>query len=276
MKIGLFAQHAGLIDLLTTMWEGHDVRLAPRWDKYPKTWEGDEDVIVSTLPYDPESLRTGKPTIVYYTDPTFPEYQRLVQQGKEAGDLTVIGAEDCYPDDLFIFGVTQFIPFAVRPANYPPYTGWKPRVAVIQRKPYERWDQVVRGATGVGMTLEQFMEGIPYEVVEEWDTNRFRLHYTEDRVLFYYSNSPYTIVMFEAMTAGMPIVAFDHHHRVKQSVIHKYLTHYSIDRDQIRTWLKEYLDSLPKRQEYPALPTFDEVWEQWDRLFYETTKGKTA
>lgn len=271
MKIGLFAKHAGLIDLLDSLWEGHDVRLAPRWDHYPKTWQGDEDIIVSTLPYDPESLLTGKPTIVYYTDPTFPDFQKMIQEKFDNKQVTVIGAENCYPEDLFIRGVTEFIPFAVNPTRYPPYVGWKPIVSVVNRKPLERWDDVVRGATGVGLPLKDFMGDISYEIVNEENETHFRQKYADNRVLFYYSNSPYTIVMFEAMAAGMPIVAYDQHHRWDhEKPIHKYLTFYSTDRDQIRLWLRMYLAAQPVKVEYPQLPKFEKVREQWNLLFERT------
>lgn len=269
MKIGLWAKHAGLIDLLMNLWVGHDVRLAPRWDHYRSTWEGDEDIIVSTLPYD--NPPTDKPIIYYYTDPTFPDIQKRVQAERDEGKAVVIGAEHCYPDDLFIRGVSEFIPFAMNPSNYPPYVGYKPQVAVINRKPHERWDDVIRGATGVGLSLADFMGNIPYEVIEEQEVGKFRRGYSDNRVLFYYSNSPYTIVMFEAMTAGMPIVAYDQHHRWSfEKPIHKYLEFYSIDRDRIRLWLRMFLAAKPMKQSYPSLPDFEKVRESWNLLFART------
>lgn len=271
MKIGLYAEHAGLIDLLATLWEDHDVRLSPRWDAFrdrgQTPWQGDEDIIVTTLPYRAESMRTGKPTIVYYTDPTFPENQFDVQGLANEGKVTVIGAEDCYPDDLFVSGVTQFIPFAIKRDKYLPYLGYKPQVAVVNQKPRERWDQVVRGATGVGMSLEELFGDIPFVIVDEDDVTRFRRNYTDSRVLFYFSNSPYTIVMWEAMLVGMPIVAWDWHHRAKQSVIHKYLHQYSIDPVQIRLWLREHLAAKATPVTYPMLPKFEEVQDLWNKQF---------
>lgn len=268
LKIGLWAKHAGLIDLLLELWREHDVRLAPRWDKYPPTWQGDEEIIVSTLPYD--NPATDKPLIYYYTDPSFIDMQKRVQKEKDEGRAIVIGAENCYPDQFFIKGVEKFIPFALNPTRYPPYTGFRPAVSIVNRKPLVRWDQVVRGASGVGQTLEEFLGWTPFEIIDEYDTNRFWLRgYSENRVLFYFSNSPYTIVMFEAMTVGMPIVAFDHHHAWDhEKPIHKYLTQYSTDRDQIRLWLKEHLENKnPSRVTYPLLPNFEEVRDLWNKQF---------
>lgn len=275
MKIGLWAEHAGLIDMLAELWQGHDIRLAPRWDGFRsrgKTpWVGDEDIIVTTLPYRPESLATGKPTIVYFTDPAFPDTRQQIIDMAARGEITVVGAEHCYPDDLFIPGITMYIPFAVNPRRYPPYTGYKPQVAVMNRKPEVRWGEVVRGATGVSMSLAEFFQDIPYEIIDEPDDNRFRLRCSQDRVLFYFSNSPYTIVLFEAMTIGMPIVAWDHHHRwAHEKPIHKYLGpgQYSIDVEQVRMMLREQLKvRFPAGVAYPALPVFEEVQKQWETLF---------
>lgn len=267
LKIGLWAKHAGLIDLLMEMWRDHDIRLAPRWDRFPPTWQGDEDIIVSTLPYD--NPLTDKPIIYYYTDPTFPEIQQRIQKEKDAGKAIVIGAENCFRPEQFISGVTEFIPFALNPTRYPPYKGFRPAVSIVNKKPLARWDQVVRGATGVGMTLEEFLGWIPFQIIDEYDTNRFRMRgYAENRVLFYFSNSPYTIVMFEAMTVGMPIVAFNHHHWwANYKPIEKYLTHYSTDRDEIRAMLREFLTKDPQRVTYPNLPKFEEVQDLWTKLF---------
>ncbi len=274
MKIGLWCKHAGLIDLMENVLENHDVRLAPRWDHYPKTWDGTEDVIISTLPYDAESLLTGKPTIVYYTDPTWPDLQNLVQARWDARQTIVIGAENCYPDDLFIKRVEQFIPFALKPTNYPPYTGYKPYVAVINQKPHERWDEVIRGATGLGMTLHEFFGDIPYKIIDEDNKERFRENYADNRVLFYFSNSPYTIVMWEAMTSGMPIVAWDHHHRWEhEKPIHKYLFHYTNNIEEARTMLRDILGRKPERIVYPMLPDFNKVKEQWEELLWNTVRG---
>lgn len=273
LKIGLYAEHAGLIDLLATLWQDHDVRLAPRWDHFPQQWQGDEDIIVSTLPYRSESLNTGKPTLVYYTDPTFPENRGEVQKLKDAGIVRVIGAENCYPQDLFIDGVDTFIPFAVKRDRYLPYLGWRPQVAVVNQKPRERWDQVVRGATGVGMSLEDLFQDIPFTIVDEDDVMRFRKEYADNRVLFYFSNSPYTIVMFEAMTIGMPIVAWDWHHRATNSVIHKYLTQYSIDPDEIRAMIRKELSAKNAPVIY-NIPTFEEVQDLWNKQFSEMTSNQ--
>jgi hypothetical protein len=272
MIIGLYAKHAGLIQMLADLWQGmgHEVRLSPLWPGFSKTWRGDEDIIVSTLPYDKESLTTGKPTIVYYTDPTFPYLQKNVQDLFDAKAIQVIGAEDCYLPEHFPQGVTRFIPFAVNPKEYPVYRPDRNEVIVVNRKPEERWKEVIRGATGVYMDLDAYLDGIPYRVVNDTDTGSFRQNYARSKVLFYFSNSPYTLVMFEAMTVGMPIVAFNHHHAAKSHPIEKYLNLYSTDRDHIRSLLRRFLelDGEHLRQKYPALPSFDVVQKMWDYAFH--------
>lgn len=273
MKIGLYAEHSGLIDMLAEIWTGHDIRLSPKWDGFRnrgKTpWEGDEDIIVSTLPYRMESLTTGKPTIVYFTDPASPETRMRIIDLYLQNKILVVGAEHCYPDDLFIPSIMTYIPFAVNPRRYPPYTGYKPQVAVMNRKPEVRWGEVVRGATGVSMSLAEFFRDIPYEIIDEPDDNRFRLRCAQDRVLFYFSNSPYTIVMFEAMTMGMPIVAWDHHHRWDhEKPIHKYLPRqYTNNIEEARIMLRNVLEVKQARMWYPTLPKFEEVQKQWETLF---------
>ena len=268
LKIGLWAEHAGLIDVLRTLWEEHDVRLAPRWDGFHgQTWQGDEDIIISTLPYKPESLLTGKPTIVYFTDPIQKNVQKQIQELFDDNKITVIGAEDCYPDDLYIEGIKQCIPFALKRNNYPPFIGYKPSIAVVNQKPVERWHDVVTGALKKFMSLEELFGDIPYEIIREDSTSRFRLRYAEHRGLFYFSNSPYTIVMFEAMLVGMPIVAWDHHHRwANYKPIHKYLTSYSTDVEEIRTMLRKIIASPPTKQTY-QYTKFEEVQDLWNNLF---------
>lgn len=276
MKIGLYAKHAGLIDLLYHLWNGkHDVRLAPRWDGFEghKTWQGDEDIIVSTLPYDTESLTTGKPTIVYYTDPTFVHLQKEVQRLFDEKKITVVGAEDCYLPEHFINGVEKYIPFAIKPDRYPKHSGHKPEVIIVNQKPYERWEQVVRGATGVFEPLETYLEGIPFRVIDEDLVTKFRQNFADARAIFYYSNSPYTIVMFEAMTVGIPIVAFNHHHSAKAKPIEKYLIDYSTDKDTIRKLLRYYLEA-PTSINYVKNPDFVEIQMEWEKLFEEVMNAK--
>lgn len=274
LTIGLAAEHAGLIELLAELWQGmgHVVHLYPKWPNFPSPFDGTEDIIVSTLPYRLDQLETGKPTIVYYTDPIWPDTQKKIQELFNDKKVRVIGAEDCYMPQHFPDGVTEFIPFALNPKNYPVYTGVKKEVAIINRKPEERWKEVIRGATGVYMPLEQYLEGIPYKIITIENQGSFRKAYAEHKVLFYFSNSPYTIVMFEAMTVGMPVVAFNHHHLAKYHPIERYLHPYSIERDQIRKWLIEYLEGpeLPP-QTYPSLHKFEVIQSMWQKVFEEMT-----
>jgi len=269
MKIGLAAEHAGLIDLLCNIWcDHHDVRLHPQWagSKLPD-WQGDEDIIVSTLPYRIESLKTGKATICYFTDPTWPKEREEVQKLLKEKKITVIGAEDCYLPEHFVEGVTEFIPFALNPDNYPVYQGDVPVVAIANRKPIERWEAVVRGAKGLFIDIASFLKVFAWVIIKEDYHWKYKQKLAQSRVLFYYSHSPFTIVMFEAMTIGIPIVAFDHTHAAKNNVMHKYLFNCSTDQKQINEWLSDYLAKPPTRVEYPALPNFMEVRAMWDDLF---------
>lgn len=269
LKIGLWCQHAGLIWLLYDLWKDrYDVRMAPRWDTFLNgTWQGDEDIIVSTLPYETESLTTGKPTIVYYTDPTWPNLQKEVQRLFNEKKIMVIGAEDCYMPEHFISGVTKFIPFAINPENYPKYNGQKNNVVIANRKPIDRWIEIIRGATGVSTTLEMFLDGLDWKIISASEHSVYKKELADSKVLFYYSNSPYTIILFEAMTVGIPIVGYNHHHLAKNHPMEKYLWFYSTNQEQIKKWLADFLNANPKPVFYPSLPNFNQVQKEWDNLF---------
>lgn len=274
MKIALYAEHGGLIKMLVDLWQDHDVRLYPRWDKYTKNVQGDEDVAVVTLPYKPEWTQNGKPTIIYYTDPLIKgliENRELIDRLSDDKKLTVIGGEDCYPKEWNARNIQKNIPFSVYPPYYPPYTGWKPVVAVVNRQAEKRWGDCVRGVEGRIIPLDEYLEGIPYEIINIDDDNQFKKAYADYRCLFYFSNSPYTIVLFEAMTAGMPIVAYNHCQTGRSKVIEKYLNVFSTDREEIRSTLQLLLEERQRKQIYPITP-FEEVRKMWNELFQEVVK----
>jgi len=140
---------------------------------------------------------------------------------------------------------------------------------IVNRKPETRLMETTRGALGskVGYDVARMMGDMPYTVAREPDIPKFKQMYADHRVLFYYTNSPYTIVMYEAMTVGMPVVAYNHAIKSWTSVIERWFPKRSIYPDEIRVMLKEELDKASPGQpvEY-SIPSFDEIKQRWNDL----------
>lgn len=274
MKIALYAEHGGLIKMLVDLWKDHDVRLYPRWDKYAHEVQGDEDVAVLTLPYREEWFNPKIPTIVYFTDPLIigeKNYRDVADRQAEQYGTHIILGEDCYPEEWTPRNIEGEIPFAVYPLYYPPHTGWKPVVAVINRKAEKRWEECVRGIERKIIPLDEYLEGIPFEIIDIDDDDKFKKAYADYRCLFYFSNSPYTLVMFEAMTVGMPIVAYNHCQTGRSKPIEKYLNVFSTDREEIRSLLQMLLEERQPEVQYSLTP-FQEVQQKWNELFERVRK----
>jgi len=276
-RVKLFARHWGLIDLMHDVLKHHDVRLQEPWEAHV-THKGDEDIVISTFAYqDLNDLKGDKPVILYATDPV-PLFMldrfKAIQKEKW---LTVVLSEKCYPQEICpIEKEYTEIPFAIDASKYAPYSGTLNKVLVANRKARDRWTECVRGATGLACSLEEFLGDIPFDILEIPDKNTYRQLFPKYKVMFYYSNSPYTIVMWEAMTLGMPMVGFNHHHVSTYKPIEKYLPNFSTDRDTVRKMLKDELAKTPQRVVY-NINSYESVVAQWDKIIEEAiTKFKTV
>lgn len=277
MKIALYIQHEGLLRMLLHLWEDHEVRIYSEWEGAMRLAMppllGDEDVIVSAIGHHELNwLNTDKPVIAYVTDPIYPPTAGLgFKYWLEQENFTVIGAEDCYPPE-YVVPFSDCIPYTI--GGYPPYNASINKVLIVSRKPDQRLMAVTREALHGKMYAEdkvydlaKMMGDLPYVVAREADITKFRQMYADYKVLFYFSHSPFTVVMYEAMAVGMPVVAYNSVHFGWTSVIEKWFPKRSIYPEEISKMLKEELGRIPPGPAiYYGNPSFDEVKQRWNDL----------
>jgi hypothetical protein len=273
MKISLYGKHWGLVSHLRDILEkDHEVSVVEA-KSFPAQFNLIEskfapDVHISTFPYDDIKFYDKKtPLIVYATDPVYAYIFEEMKEIQKWGGCTVVVAEPCFHQEYWPISFQHEIPFAIDPSKYHEWTGGIHRVAVVNRKARERWNECVRGATGIGYSLEEFLGDIPFDVVQIDDNEEYRKKLSEYDVLFYFSNSPYTLVMFEAMGIGMPMVGFNHHQLATYKPIERYLKDYSTHSETIKTMLKAKLNE-PKKETYPV-QSFDTIREKWGLVINE-------
>jgi hypothetical protein len=227
------------------------------------------DVHISTFPYDDIKHYDKKtPLILYATDPVYHYVFEEVKAIQNWEGCTTVAAEPCFHQDYWPIQHTEEIPFAINPEKYSAWTGGIHKVAVVNRKARDRWTECVRGATGIPYSLEDFLGDIPFDVVEIPDNDEYRKTLARYDVAFYFSNSPYTLVMFEQMGIGMPMVGFNHHQHSTYKPVEKYLKDYSTNIDDVRSMLRAKL-SKPEKEPYP-LQTFDMIREKWNQVIQKT------
>lgn len=276
MRIEVSAKHWGLMDVLRNILEyDHEVVVDQAKDfpaRYDfKEADGRADVHISTFPYDDiKTYDKKKPLILYATDPVYDwVYDEVIEIQKWKGCVTV-AAEPCYPQTFWPIKHEFEIPFAIDINKFYPWTGGKHRVAVVNRKAEDRWKEVITGATGIPYTLDYFLRDIPFDIVKIDDDDAYRKALSEYDVMFYFSNSPYTIVMFEGMTIGMPMVAYNHHNISIYKPIEKYIENHGIEIDDVRNRIMELLNN-PKPTKYP-IPSFDSIREKWNTVINESIR----
>jgi len=288
MKIELFARHWGLADLLRNIFEkDNEVIINKDYGTFPKQYNfnyGENgDVWISTFPYEDLKLfKKDRPIILYATDPVPFWMTKEVEDIQKWKGCITVAAEPCYPKHIWPINYEFIAPYAIDLSKYKMWTGGINKVAVVNRKARERWKEVVGGGLGLHYELEQLFEKIPFDIFSEenpknpmfYDIDLYRETLSKYDVLFYYSNSPYTIVMFEAMSIKMPIVAFPHNHLCTYKPVEKYIENYDYTIDGLRTRLKLALAN-PKKTEYPLIP-FDNIVKKWNTILneaYDRYKG---
>lgn len=262
--------------MLLDLWEDHEVRIAPEWEGQKRlgilSIRGDEDVNVSTIPHhDLNWLNTEKPIIAYVTDPIYPTARPGFEFWQGEKNFTAIGAEDCYSPE-YVVPVSDYIPYAMK--GYPSYSGRINKILIVNRKPDVRLMEITRGALHGVMyaedkvhTVAKMMGGLPHVIAREPSGEKLRQMYADYKVLFYFSNSPFTIVMYEAMTVGTPVVAYNAAIKNWVSVIEKYFPRRDVHPDKIRSMLKKELDRTPPCSpvEY-GNPPFEIIKQRWNDL----------
>lgn len=271
MKVSMWLRHDGLGRLLMALLSDHKVFATPDADNWvykvlglPYS-DGSEDVRISTMPhYDLGLYRSAKPIIAYVTGPIYPAARPFFNQWMGKENFHPIGAEECYSDD-FVVPYERTIPYGL--TGYPRYDPTINKVLIANRKPEERLRQITAGAIHEEHGVAEMMGDLPYVVAREPGIERYRQMFADYKVLFYYSNSPYTIVMYEAMTVGMPVVAYNHAIKSWTSVIEKFFPNRSIYLDEIREMLKEELDRVSPSQPIKYdIPSFEAIKRTWNDL----------
>lgn len=270
MKIALYIRHQGLLMMLLDLWEDHEVRVFPDWSRREELEISmicdDEDIIVMTIPHHELNwLNTEKPVIAYMTNPIYHTARPGFEFWAARKNFVVVSGEDCHPPEPFL-SVTAYIPYAMK--DYPLYNGRINKVLVVNRKPNERLMAATRGALGEVYDVAAIMDDLPHTIAAESSIEKFRQMYADYKVLFYFSNSAYTIVMFEAMTVGVPVVAYNAIAYGLTSVVERYFPKRSVYPNEIRRMLKEELDRTPPCSPIDyGNPSFGEVKQMWNDLF---------
>lgn len=274
-RLQIYGKHWGLVSHLRDILEkDHEVSVVEA-KSFPKQFnlkqeEWKADVHISTFPYDDIKFYDKKiPLIIYATDPVYYYIFEEMKEIQKWEGCTVVAAEPCFEQTYWPIDYQYVIPFAIDPDKYHQWTGGFHKVAVVNRKARDRWTECVRGATGIAYTLEEFLGDIPFEVVAIDDNAEYRRQLAKYDVMFYFSNSPYTLVMFEGMGIGMPMVGFNHHQTATYKPIEKYLSAYSTKMDEVRSMLKVRLDE-PKKETYPV-EKFDTIRKMWNDVISQAT-----
>ena len=260
----MFVQHEGLMRMLSDLWEDHEVRIDEVYPPFPlPRIDGTEDIIVSTLHHRDLPLHSvEKPIIVYATDPFLTVYRDMILENPDR--YYVVGAENCYPESWFV-PVKEWIPFAIKPERYGMYEGTKNKVLVVNRRANARFLECSRGTT-----LDDFLDGLDWDLARTPDKDELIKMYREYKVLFYFSNSPYALVMFEAMQVGIPIVAYTHNQIEElypdKNPIKKYLPTHLTNKQDIHDALNGFLNNDPIVSNYNFIP-FTEIKQKWNNLF---------
>lgn len=264
MKIALYGGHNGEIRMMKDLLEDHEVVL---YDNSfyidPLVKSRNEDLVISLFPYRDISLHDDKPLIIYATNP-FPSID-IFNIVKKRSNVTVVkDIDNCYPYESFPVDTDISISHSIKPDRIPPYIGDVNTIAIVNRRPYFRWQKLTTGIFKRDVPLEEYLSGIPYVVYHIPDDTEFFRSVSHHKAVFYFSDNPYTLIMYELMTMGMPMVGF-YHSWVEPKPIKKYLTHYGTNTELVNTMLRNLLSMPAKRADYNFVP-FHKAKSQWNDL----------
>ncbi len=280
MKVELEGKHWGLISTLRDILKNdHEVSVVEaksfpaQFGLIERDWE--PDVHISTFPYEDVNNYDKKvPIILYATDPTYEWVIDGVREIQKWEGCSTVAAEPCYEQTFWPIKYQHEIPFAINMQKYYPWTGGTNKVAVVNRKAESRFGECVRGATGIPYTLKETLGDIPFDIFTIDNNDEYRKQLAKYDVMFYFSNSPYTLVMFEGMHIGMPMVGYNSCQTCIYKPIEKYLKNYSVVPEEIRTMLKAALAN-PQKETYPV-ESLDEVRQKWNKVIkdiYDRNQG---
>lgn len=268
MKIALYGGHTGEIRMMKDLLEDHEVTLYDN-SYYATTIEKpkDEQVAISLFPYRDISFHDGStPLIIYATNP-FPDPVEFmkVQYKSFVTTITDAEADHCYPSDTFPVKPALSISHSIKPSRVVPYVGDINMIAVVNRKPFSRWNKLMTGLFKQNIELTEFLAGVPFVVLSIPDEKQFYETLSHYKAVFYYSDNPYTLFMYEMMTMGMPAVAFNSSWIKDPYPIKKYFKHYSTNEGTIRNIFHTMLSMPAKKADYKFVP-FQEAKNQWNNV----------
>lgn len=288
MKITLSCPHSGIHRLLTSVWAKHTIqRVKGRQQFLAALNSGNTDVVVLSaffkeLEWIIETKYDGPtPVLVYVVDAISPATNR-VRSDKEMSWFQAlqdkpwfhaIGVLPCWPKRLSP-KIEEFVPFVMDPAKYPVYRGARVEVLAANRHPEVRFASAQKQAGESPTGLKEYLEPLPWNTGKELCPSKNFNHvafsnlFRDFRVLFYFADNLLTLVLWEAMTVGIPIVAFNQkaYADCRYLPVERFLPHHSLDRLEIHQKLRHFLDSPPERVHYD-IPTLEEVRAQWDSIF---------
>lgn len=209
MKVGVLSRHWGMTDYFKGVLKDHEVKI---YDMGHDKIQNDCDVYVVGLPVLDlkHVLPLNKPVISYpalwdwnpdYNESGYPQLKEAIERGK----FTMVINDNCWTPSLHkLFPELQveYIPYAFD--NVPKWTGREAKVVVAIR-------DVNRLKSYTDQSLQQVLEGIPYELHTYTDRPKLLQRFADCRAMFYFSNSPWTLVFCEAMSVGTPLVTFNEH-----------------------------------------------------------------
>jgi hypothetical protein len=274
MKIALNYKHQGVGNQMLQALSDHEV---VDYSRYPSDTPIPikEEILISCVPHvDIKYLSDHQKVLMYATDGTAPErfddwkkvQARPLTRVVIDGDCLLFANMKYYPikpDYEYV------IPLVINPDIMPKYKGTIKKIAVCNRKPIERWNMVAENLFGKPTPLEEFLEGISYEIIHIPEYKTFYETISCFRGAFFFSHSQNCLMLYEMMAMNMPIVGFSHSLTDKPGIIvEKYLHNYSTNKEQIHRMLKNFLDD-PKPEFYNTQISFQEVKNLWNKAIKE-------
>jgi hypothetical protein len=209
MNIAVISRHEGMDYYFKDILEDHELTFYNVGNsEEPKAGH---DVYVVGLPVkDIQSvIKFGKPIISY---PCLWDYQKFTQgggyeaikAGLDADLLTVVMNDNVWSEKLrqgFPAIQTEYIPYCFK--GLPRWIGDEEKAIIVCRKPEDRLK------VHTDKSVKELMGDLPYEVHTRTEHFTMLDRMSSCRVLFYFSNSPWTLVFCEGLSMGLPIVSFN-------------------------------------------------------------------
>jgi len=271
MKIGLCVTHGGLTKMLLDIFEDHEVVIHNNSVFTENQIRfTDEDVIISTFPYrDLDYLDKSKPLIIYATNP-FTKWTDNLLKLQEQDWVTVVDYDEGKPylPELFPIKPKFSIPHCIKPGRFPKWIGDRDYIVVANQKVTDRIYSLTSGVYGKDIAIEDLLYGVPYIIPHLVNNDLFHEILAHSKGVFYFSNNPDTLFLFECMSMGIPMVGFDafaNHKKIKVHPVRKYLKYYSTNPRQIRQWLLDFIRNKYDIINYNYVP-FNEVKKRWNEV----------